>query len=459
MRACVELEERSGTTLVLNRLTGKWAFLDAEHEDLARSIERSLLGSEEASTPTGFPKGHEELTRIGVLSSNQELSTHSRIPNKELGLLILELTQACNLGCEYCAASADTSGRSLSVSLATSAIDEVVRQRLCANPLTIELSGGEPLICFEIIKSIIKHCDHISRISGQNFRFSLQTNGTLITQEIAEFLTKYSVDVGISLDGPEQVHDKYRCFSNGSGSFSQAFSGLEMIKKASGHASILSVIRYPEQYREVAEFCAEAGIRSAKLNHMTNLGRGNSFYQVGSQIAHNPLDFAKGFMDMAWLLVGDSASGRAPLGVKENNLLHTFLTLLGYRNYMCFRTPCGAGINQLTVDPDGNVHVCQDWRASGAPSFGNVSEGNINLNSSEFQQMLLSQNRLDYKECQDCSWVSFCGACPRETMDATGSISSASPLCDFYSYVFRECIWMLHEQRSDVVQYISGRIS
>ncbi|MEA3295822.1 MAG: radical SAM protein [Patescibacteria group bacterium] len=130
--------------------------------------------------------------------------------------LSLEITQNCNLRCKYCVYGEDyfyyrsRSNKEMEYEVTKKGIEYVFNIINERNKKEFSLSfyGGEPLLNFEIIKKIVKYSKKL--FNKWKLRFSITTNGTLIDEEIINFLILNNFQVLISLDGPKDVHDAKR---------------------------------------------------------------------------------------------------------------------------------------------------------------------------------------------------------------------------------------------------------
>ena len=138
-----------------------------------------------------------------------------------LRMLVLSLTGACNLACRYCYASEQDSG-TMTWETARCAIDLAAAG---GAPFILQFSGGEPLLALSLLRRI---ADYV-RTNQIRARMDLQTNGTLLTEETADFLHHAGIGIGISLDGRPDVHDVYRCYSDGRGSSMDVIAGIQCL--------------------------------------------------------------------------------------------------------------------------------------------------------------------------------------------------------------------------------------
>ncbi len=110
--------------------------------------------------------------------------------------------------------------------------------------MSVTFYGGEPLLKFDLLQWVIEYSLEKNKEFKKEMTFSLTTNLTLVTEEIAEYLSKVQgLSVLCSLDGPKEIHNLNRKSVNGNGCFDQAFSGFKMLCKAfnRNHNSNISV--------------------------------------------------------------------------------------------------------------------------------------------------------------------------------------------------------------------------
>jgi len=138
-----------------------------------------------------------------------------------LRMLVLSLTGDCNLACRYCYASGQDR-RTMTWETARRAIDLAAKG---GAPFILQFSGGEPLLALPLLR---RTADYI-RTNRIRARMDLQTNGTLITDEVAAFLHDAGIGIGVSLDGRPSVHDALRCHPDGRGTSSDVIAGIQRL--------------------------------------------------------------------------------------------------------------------------------------------------------------------------------------------------------------------------------------
>jgi len=180
-------------------------------------------------------------------------------------LIAWELTNACNLACIHCRASAikDPTPDELSTEEAKHFVDELVEYK----PIII-LTGGEPLLRVDVY-DIAKYA------SGHGLRVVLATNGTLLTRDIARKLKEVGIQrISISIDGAgKETHDVFR---GEPGAFDAALKGIEILKKEGISFQINTTItkRNLDQIPRIYELAIELGASAHHIFLLVPTGRG-----------------------------------------------------------------------------------------------------------------------------------------------------------------------------------------
>ncbi|GLB47701.1 cyclophane-forming radical SAM/SPASM peptide maturase GrrM/OscB [Neptunitalea lumnitzerae] len=148
-----------------------------------------------------------------------------------LDLLIVQGSPFCNINCKYCYLPERNNTSKISLDTISKLFERIVESKLLSSEFTIVWHAGEPLaLPLKYYKEIFKKIDDLvpSKI-GVNHSF--QTNGILINDEWCDFIKENKIRIGISVDGPEFVHDKYRLKRNGTGTHKEVMRGIGFLKK------------------------------------------------------------------------------------------------------------------------------------------------------------------------------------------------------------------------------------
>ena len=157
----------------------------------------------------------------------------------------IQVTRNCNLACGYC--FQEHSGGIIDLSTVEAILRRVIAHNLTVDPLNkvmqIYWHGGEPLLAgLDFFRAIIGLEAQYPEVSFEN---RIQTNGTLMSDDMARFLVEYQFEVGFSLDGPKEIHDRYRRFHGSrSGSFDAARRGIECYRSCAkaDRVAVIAVI-------------------------------------------------------------------------------------------------------------------------------------------------------------------------------------------------------------------------
>lgn len=153
---------------------------------------------------------------------------------------------ACNLNCEYCFYLEKKAlfGPEQTYRMSDEVLQSFITGYISSQPTPVVefvWQGGEPtLLGIDFFRRAV---ELQRRFAGQKtINNALQTNGTLLTDAWCEFLREHNFMVGISLDGPQDIHDRYRCDRTGKGSFTRVMRGLRLIQKHGVEYNVLASV-------------------------------------------------------------------------------------------------------------------------------------------------------------------------------------------------------------------------
>jgi radical SAM protein with 4Fe4S-binding SPASM domain len=163
-------------------------------------------------------------------------------------------TDDCNLTCGYCVNRYKRKHRPVKKNFheKLEIIDRCIAQYLCrrpgdpAGPVKIFFSGGEILLEWPLIKTVVGRI--LDKYDGLPFEFSVNTNLTLMTEEIAEFLGRHHFRIDVSIDGYGDAHDRTRQYGGGKSSFAGVLRGLEMLRKYNNVDRFQGVVEHVDQF-------------------------------------------------------------------------------------------------------------------------------------------------------------------------------------------------------------------
>jgi len=153
---------------------------------------------------------------------------------------------ACNLNCDYCFYLEKQAlfGAGENYRMSDAVLSAYITHYITSQPtpeVEFVWQGGEPtLLGIDFFKRVLE----LQRpfVTRKKIVNSLQTNGTLLTDEWCAFLKKHNFLVGISIDGPNEIHDRYRRDRNGHGSFDNAKAGLKLLQKHGVETNVMACV-------------------------------------------------------------------------------------------------------------------------------------------------------------------------------------------------------------------------
>ncbi|VAX23506.1 Radical SAM heme biosynthesis protein AhbC, 12,18-didecarboxysirohaem deacetylase [hydrothermal vent metagenome] len=348
---------------------------------------------------------------------------------KKSPIVIWNLTRYCNLECVHCYSS--SKARNFNNELSTEQTFKVVGDLKRAGVPALILSGGEPLLRDDTL-DIAKRAREVGIIT------SLSTNGTQIDEQMADRVAEADFSyVGISLDGMEEIHDRFRGLK---GSFKLAVDGLRRCKERglkAGTRFTLTKLNI-EDLPAIFDFAESEKVDKLYLSHLVYSGRGQAnsaedlepaetrevmdyvinkaIYYVENEI---PIQIVTGNNDTDGVLLYLHMKEKNPEAAKR---LLPMLKRAGGNS---------AGIGISNIDPVGDVHPDP---LTSSITLGNVAKqsfGDIWFNSNNPVLRRLRQlPRTLNGRCGDCTWISVCGGNARvRAQRDTGDFWGSDPAC------------------------------
>ena len=142
-----------------------------------------------------------------------------------MALFNIWLTERCNMNCTYCYEN-NKSAKLMSNETINDLIAFISEKYLLMDYPMINFHGGEPLIAYEQMISIIDNCI----ANKMNFKYSVTTNALLLNESMVRSLREFDVYLSVSLDGNRDVHDRCRKKSDGTGTYEEVIKKIQIIK-------------------------------------------------------------------------------------------------------------------------------------------------------------------------------------------------------------------------------------
>ena len=344
-------------------------------------------------------------------------------------VVVWNVTRRCNLKCVHCYAHAED--RMFADELTTAQGKDLIDDLAHFGVPVILFSGGEPLVR----KDLPELADYAVK---KGMRAVISTNGTLISAETARVLKDIGLSyVGISLDGMEEINDKFRGIR---GAFKSALKGIENCQQAGIKVGLRFTINKfnVEEIPRIFDLLEAKDIPRVCFYHLVYSGRGSKL--VEDDLSHEETRRAVDLIIDRTRQLHDKGKPKEVLTV-DNHADGPYLYMRMKKEdperakevlellKMNEGNNSGRGIG--CVSWDGEVHADQFWRHY---SFGNVKERPFSEIWSDTSEALMG--KLKEKKnfvtgrCAGCRWLDICGGNFRVRAEAvTGDVWAPDPAC------------------------------
>lgn len=369
-------------------------------------------------------------------------------------VLVLTITEQCNFRCAYCTYSGGYqhsrahSSKSMPLEVALQAVTWYGSFE--RDDYHIGFYGGEPLLHFDLIARIVGHARN-TLADGKKLTFGLTTNGSMLTEKIMDYLKEHEFEVHISLDGPADIHDRYRIDAQGRKTFDKVWKNVCVLKerhpKYFDESVGFTMTVVPEDPLDrIRSFIDEhTAIFEGKIPKVSPLSEEDPgiYDHLGVEPDRRAIDYT----DTARRFLEASLAGRTPDGFSRA-CMEAAMRRLHFRE-MCeidhFETHGGQCIPGIRchVDPDGILHMCE--HIGHHFPIGSLSDG---FDAERIERYLEDYGRLVEQTCRDCWALRLCKKCFANL--TRGPRLSEKRMREF-------CRKKLEKLESSLVQYCSAR--
>jgi uncharacterized protein len=389
-----------------------------------------------------------------VVDSPQPLPDHF-----PLQTLVLNVTNQCNLSCQYCyefgedkIATPEGKKKFMDVETAQSSVDFLLAQSEGRRSVHITFFGGETLMNFPLLRHVVHYSREQADRKGVNIDFSLTTNATLLTPAIIDFLAENRVGVTVSIDGPKEMNDKFRVFSNGRGSYEIMEPKIRELLARHHTRPIAARVTMTSHAMDVFKIYRH-------LKH--DLG----FHEVGfAPVTTSPdrlYSINEPGMHQVFAQFGELAKEYLQFALRGE--LHGFSnvsdTLAELHQGVNKSHPCGAALGLVGVGPSGDIAPCHRFVDSDEHALGNVSTGIDKQKQSAFLNRGSIQNKY---ACHTCWARPICaGGCHHEAFVRYGDTGHPNlHYCDWirgWTHTCLEIYGALAEKNPSFLEYFAER--
>ena len=329
-----------------------------------------------------------------------------------LRLVIIQATPYCNLDCDYCYLPDRSNKKQLSLELIAPIFQKLLTSSFTKDAFTVCWHAGEPLTvplsfyksAFEIIQSLdLKFSPQKPKIT-----YSIQTNGTLINQAWCDLFRQYPVKIGVSLDGPDFIHNTHRKTRTGLGSHASTMRGIKLLQQNQLDFQIIAVVTaasldYPD---EIFQFFRDHHINRVAFNieEIEGINR-NSSLKINDQRKR-----VYSFFQRFWEL---TTATKGAFQVREFEQISSLILTGKLRRQNQLSHP----FSIISIDTQGNFSTFSpELLAMSSKDYGNFILGNFQQDSLESVCSTKKFQRIYHDifqgvtQCQNsCDYFSLCG--------------------------------------------------
>lgn len=344
----------------------------------------------------------EEMEKENLLFSSKDYMDSEEFKNRDpvIKAMCLHVVHDCNLKCEYCFASqGDFGGHKayMTEEVGKKAIDYLIENSGNRKNLEVDFFGGEPLMDFDLVKTLVEYGNEKAAEKNKVFRFTITTNGVLLDDDKIDYINEHMHNVVLSLDGRKEINDNMRKTVNDKGSYDlivPKFQKLVEGRKNKYYYVRGTFTKKNLDFSEDVKHFKELGFNLASIEPVVD-----SEYDDYA-ITEEDLDAIKNeYEKMAIEYAKDQVNG------DPFKFFH-FMVDLSQGPCIIKRVQgCGAGCEYVAVTPEGDIYPCHQFVGNEDFKLGNLLEEKIEF-PEEITSAFMNSHVFSKPACENC-WAKF----------------------------------------------------
>ncbi len=401
-----------------------------------------------------------------------EKTRHEESRIFEEGYISFPPMHRCNLRCRYCFAASGNNYKETQKKFTRETIEKALHfiyfdyMKECKRYRIDFVSGGEPLLNFEAVKAAREIGDKLYRETGKPLYMWLCTNGTLMDDSVLTYMNTNEIDLGISIDGPKEIHDRMRRDENDFGTY-------DIVTE-----NIRSIMKNPDYGRKLKEIWALSVITSKTdslinaIRHNKALGLKSMQMKIVRSAKESDLSinesnmehFKKLYSDLVDFFKNELKEGRFEylcMILNDNDFIGKIIVRLILRNPVTYR--CFAAKEKISICANGDIYPCDSFVGNTGFLMGNIYEG-VNQ---DIREKFYSLSVFDRPRCKVC-WARFvCGGdCYHNSLLSNGSIEEPDDIiCSLTKYVIELSLDLMEQLNKNekaakiLLKFLKARIT
>ena len=346
-------------------------------------------------------------------------------------LLIKPAGPDCNIACRYCfyyekkELFKETAVHRMGEDTARRVLKQYFE--IAGGQVSVGFQGGEPTLCgLDFFSNIVGMINEYKR-PGQQCMIALQTNGLLLNKSWARLFRENNILVGLSVDGPEQMHDVHRLDRQKKGTHAKVSETMQMLRENGVEFNTLTVITKANVGRapELIEYFRKYG-----SSYMQFIPCVEPLDGKIAGYCPTPAEYGS-FLKEAFDIWYNGGYPEFYIRLFDEMLI----SFVEYTPASCFFSPrCAAN---LVVEHDGSVYPC-DFFVENEWKLGNIHETSFQeMSQNPLLEKFIERKQVLDEKCSGCAWKSICfGDCPKYRLSEQGASINSAYFCEGYKDFF-----------------------
>ena len=346
-----------------------------------------------------------EAYQEGILFSPDDYEKYANFAvASPIKAMCLNIAHDCNLRCKYCFASTGDFGEGrklMSYETGKKAVDFLLQNSGDRVNLEMDFFGGEPLMNFETVKKIVEYARSQEPVYHKKFRFTITTNGMLLTDDKIDFINREMSNVVLSIDGRKEVNDRMRPRVDGKGSYDKIIPMYKKLVDQRGEKEYYvrgTYTKYNLDFSDDVFALLDAGFDQISVEPV--IADAEEPYAITE--ADLPRIFEE-YERLMQKILDYEATG------KKINFFHFMLDLDQGPCAIKRLRGCGCGNEYVAITPDGDIYPCHQFVGQEEFLMGNVDEGIV---KPEIAEEFRGCSVYSKESCKTCFARFYCsGGC------------------------------------------------
>ncbi len=354
------------------------------------------------------------LYKEGAIFSEDDYEKYANLSIKApIKSICLNVAHDCNLRCEYCFAQTGDFGGGRCVmtpETGKKAIDFLIENSANREVLEMDFFGGEPLMAWDTVTAVVEYARSREKETGKKFRFTITTNGVLLSDDKIDYINREMHNVVLSLDGRREVTDKVRKTLNGKSCYDMIVPKFQKLVEKRGDKDYYVRATFTKYNLDFAE----------DVLALRELG----FEQLSAEPVATSPEMPYAIKDEDLPKVFDEYDRLCKImserKEKKFNFFHFMIDLNGGPCALKRLRGCGCGNDYCAVEPHGDIYPCHQFVGMEKWKMGNLDTG---ITKPEIREYFSKVHVYSKESCRECWAKFFCsGGCNANSLLYAGDV-------------------------------------